>query len=112
MAQQARDALAIIKDMGAEPQATAPLLDRPTCRSDRAESRFACAEDQIADINSDLTIVGGKIVFGAGDFAPFDEAAPPPAMPDWSPVRIFGGYAAWGTMQRPGRRRSTRSWRR
>ena len=23
-------------------------------------------------------------------------AAPPPAMPDWSPVRSFGGYAAWG----------------
>ena len=27
---------------------------------------------------------------------PLDEGAPPPAMPDWSPVRRFGGYAAWG----------------
>jgi len=35
-------------------------------------------------------------VAGAGDFAAFDETAPPPAMPDWSPVRRFGGYAAWG----------------
>ena len=26
----------------------------------------------------------------------FDEGALPPAMPDWSPVRIFGGYGAWG----------------
>ena len=57
---------------------------------------FACAEDEIADTTSDLTIVGGKVVYGAGDFARFDEAAPPPAMPDWSPVRSFGGYGAWG----------------
>ena len=25
-----------------------------------------------------------------------DEGAPPPPMPDWSPVRRFGGYGAWG----------------
>jgi predicted amidohydrolase YtcJ len=57
---------------------------------------FSCAEDEIADTTSDLTMVGGKVVYGAGDFAGYDEAAPPPAMPDWSPVRAFGGYAAWG----------------
>lgn len=57
---------------------------------------FACAEDEIAGTTSDLTVVGGKVVFGAGDFARFDPGAPPPAMPDWSPVRTFGGYAAWG----------------
>ena len=57
---------------------------------------FACSEDEIADTTLDLTIVGGKVVYGAGDFAPFRRAAPPPAMPDWSPVRRFGGYAAWG----------------
>jgi hypothetical protein len=57
---------------------------------------FACAEDEIADTTSGLTVVGGKVVFGAGDFAQFDDAPPPPAMPDWSPVRTFGGYAAWG----------------
>ncbi len=57
---------------------------------------FACAEDQIADTTSDLTVVGGKVVYAAGDFARFDEGSPPPAMPDWSPVRSFGGYAAWG----------------
>jgi hypothetical protein len=32
----------------------------------------------------------------SGDFTRLDEGAPPPAMPDWSPVRTFGGYAAWG----------------
>jgi len=48
---------------------------------------FACPEDEIADTVSLLTVVGGKIVYGAGDFARFDDAPPPPAMPDWSPVR-------------------------
>jgi predicted amidohydrolase YtcJ len=56
---------------------------------------LACAESEIADTTSDLTIVGGKIVYGAGDFAQLDDKGPPPAMPDWSPVRVFGGYAAW-----------------
>ena len=57
---------------------------------------FACAEDEIADITSDLTMVGGKIVYGAADFTALDEGVLPPAMPDWSPVRTFGGFAAWG----------------
>jgi len=57
---------------------------------------FSCAEDEIADTTSVLTMVGGKVVYAAGDFAPYDEGPPPPAMPDWSPVRAFGGYAAWG----------------
>jgi Amidohydrolase family len=56
---------------------------------------FTCAEDEIADTTSDLTIVGGKVVYGAGDFGSL-ETAPPPPMPDWSPVRAYGGYAAWG----------------
>jgi predicted amidohydrolase YtcJ len=57
---------------------------------------FACAETEIADTTALLTMVGGKIVYGAGDFARFDQAGAPPAMPDWSPVRGFGGYGAWG----------------
>src|SRR5271154_1335364 len=64
---------------------------------------FACAESEIADTVSDLTVVGGRVVYGAGDFARFDESPPPPAMPDWSPVRTFGGYAAWGDKQAAGR---------
>jgi predicted amidohydrolase YtcJ len=48
-------------------------------------------EDQIAHLFSVLTLLGGNVVHGAGDFA---ELAPPlpPAAPDWSPVRTFGGY--------------------
>jgi predicted amidohydrolase YtcJ len=57
---------------------------------------FACAESDIADTTSELTMVGGKIVYAAGMFTDLDEAPIPPAMPDWSPVRRFGGYAAWG----------------
>lgn len=57
---------------------------------------FACAEGDIADTTSLLTMVGGKVVYAAGDFAALDHDAPPPAMPDWSPVRRFGGYAGWG----------------
>jgi predicted amidohydrolase YtcJ len=57
---------------------------------------FGCAESEIAEITSELTMVGGKIVYGAGQFASLDDGEPPAAMPDWSPVRQFGGYAAWG----------------
>jgi predicted amidohydrolase YtcJ len=56
---------------------------------------FSCEEAEIADIASELTVVGGKIVYGSGEFASLDRAAPPPAVPDWSPVRSFGGYGAW-----------------
>ena len=57
---------------------------------------FACAESEIADTTSELTMVGGKIVYAAGMFTDLDKSPIPPAMPDWSPVRRFGGYAAWG----------------
>jgi len=62
---------------------------------------FSCAEDDIADTTALLTVVGGKIVWGAGPFAPYD-APIPPAMPDWSPVRQYGGYGGWGAAQRSG----------
>ncbi len=59
---------------------------------------YACAESEIWDLTSELTVVGGKIVYAAGPFASYD-LPPPPAMPDWSPVRRFGGYAGWGEKQ-------------
>ncbi len=57
---------------------------------------FGCAESDIADTTALLTVVGGRVVWGAGPFAVHDDAAPPAPMPDWSPVRRFGGYGAWG----------------
>jgi predicted amidohydrolase YtcJ len=56
---------------------------------------FACAEDDIAGASSLLTVVGGKVVYATGEFAALDDSLPPPAMPDWSPVRKYGGFAAW-----------------
>jgi predicted amidohydrolase YtcJ len=60
---------------------------------------LSCPETDIPDTTSLLTMVGGKIVFAAGPFAEFDSPVPA-AMPDWSPVRKYGGYAAWGAAQR------------
>jgi predicted amidohydrolase YtcJ len=56
---------------------------------------FACAEQDIADITSDLTIVGGKVVYGANGFREFDDTVLPDPMPEWSPVKTYGGYGAW-----------------
>lgn len=52
---------------------------------------FTVPDPEIAHIRSVLTLLGGAVVHGEGDFAPL---APdlPPAMPDWSPVRLFGGH--------------------
>ncbi len=57
---------------------------------------FSCAEQDISFLTSELTMVGGRIVFGTGDFRELDDTPLPPAMPDWSPVRTFGGYGAPG----------------
>jgi predicted amidohydrolase YtcJ len=50
-------------------------------------------EDGIQDTESILTLLGGHIVYGVGDFVTLSPALPP-AMPDWSPVRTFSGYQA------------------
>ncbi len=62
---------------------------------------FSCADVDIADTTSDLTVVGGKIVYAKSEFKSLDAPPPPPAMPDWSPVRSYGGYAAWGAKAEP-----------
>jgi predicted amidohydrolase YtcJ len=56
---------------------------------------FSCAEDEIAGLTSNLTVVGGRMVYADGDFSRFDDSPLPPAMPDWSPVNVYGGYGAW-----------------
>ncbi len=66
---------------------------------------FACADEDIADTTSLLTIVGGHVVYAAGGFAKLD-SAPPAPMPDWSPVRKFGGYGAWGAKKETAFQRS------
>jgi predicted amidohydrolase YtcJ len=56
-----------------------------------SDDYFAVPEEKIADITSVLTLLGGTPVHASGDFS---NLAPPlpQAMPDWSPVRYYGGY--------------------
>jgi predicted amidohydrolase YtcJ len=48
-------------------------------------------EEEIKNLSSVMTLVGGRIVHAAD---PFSALSPPlpPASPDWSPVNRFGGY--------------------
>jgi predicted amidohydrolase YtcJ len=53
---------------------------------------FSIPEEEIKNLESVLTIVGGKVVYAASEFS---SMAPPelPVSPDWSPVKQYGGYA-------------------
>jgi hypothetical protein len=53
---------------------------------------FSIPEEEIKQLESVLTIVGGKIVYATAEFS---KLAPPalPVSPDWSPVKEYGGYA-------------------
>jgi len=64
---------------------------------------FSVPEDEISFLTSHLTVVGGRVVYGEGDFAALDDNPLPPAMPDWSPTRLFKGYGAWGEPEGAGR---------
>jgi hypothetical protein len=57
---------------------------------------FSVPEEEIKGIESVLTVVGGKVVYGAEEF---ERLAPPPlpvspdwSPADWSPVKAYGGY--------------------
>jgi predicted amidohydrolase YtcJ len=52
---------------------------------------FRVPEDQIKDIEALLTVVAGKVIYGAGEFAKFDPE-PLPVQPEWSPVKSHAGY--------------------
>lgn len=57
------------------------------------EDYFSVPEKGIKAIESVLTVVAGKIVHAAGEFV--SHAPPPiPVLPEWSPVKVFGGYGA------------------
>jgi hypothetical protein len=53
---------------------------------------FSIPDEEIKQLESVLTIVGGKIVYATAEFSKF---APPelPVSPSWSPVKQYGGYA-------------------
>jgi predicted amidohydrolase YtcJ len=58
-----------------------------------SDDYLAVPEEKIRDLQSVLTIVGGKTVYAAGPFREHD-APPIPVLPEWSPVARFGGYGA------------------
>jgi hypothetical protein len=53
---------------------------------------FSIPEEEIKQLESLLTVVGGRVMYAAGEFS---QLAPPalPVSPDWSPVKEYGGYA-------------------
>ncbi|PZQ32396.1 MAG: amidohydrolase [Stenotrophomonas acidaminiphila] len=52
---------------------------------------FAVSEDEIKSISSVLTIMDGRVVFGAGDYSDLTPQLPA-ALPAWSPSNFFGSY--------------------
>ena len=52
---------------------------------------FSMPVDEVRDLESVLTMVGGKVVYAAAPYAQLD-APPLPSLPDWLPVRHYGGY--------------------
>ena len=56
-----------------------------------SDDYFTVPEAEIVHLRSILTVLGGEVVHGEGDYGPLAPALPAP-MPDWSPVATFGGY--------------------
>lgn len=56
-----------------------------------SQDYMSVADESIKDLSSVMTVVAGKIVYAAEEFAAYD-APLPPVSPDWSPVSRFGGY--------------------
>lgn len=56
-----------------------------------SDDYFSVPVEEIRQLTSVLTVVDGKVVYGAGSFSGFDPGLPP-AMPDWSPVNHGSRY--------------------
>jgi predicted amidohydrolase YtcJ len=56
-----------------------------------SEDYLNVSDEKIKEIRSVLTIVGGRIVYAAEHYKTLSPARPE-ILPDWSPVRYFGGY--------------------
>lgn len=55
------------------------------------EDYFSVPVDEVRNLESVLTLVGGRVVYAAGPYARLDPP-PPPSLPGWLPVRHYGGY--------------------
>lgn len=56
-----------------------------------SDDYFAVGDEELRRIESVLTVTGGKVVYGADAFSDLNPELPP-ILPEWSPVRVFGGY--------------------
>ena len=56
-----------------------------------SDDYFAVAEAEIPHLHAVLTLLGGAVVHGEGEWRALAPALPP-VLPDWSPVKSFGGY--------------------
>ncbi|MDQ9011428.1 amidohydrolase [Acinetobacter gerneri] len=56
-----------------------------------SDDYFQVEGEDIQWIESVLTVMGGKVVYAGAEFKQ-DDPPIPPASPDWSPVKKFGGY--------------------
>jgi predicted amidohydrolase YtcJ len=52
---------------------------------------FTVPDDEIKSITSVLTVVNGRVVFGAGKYSSLVPRLPEP-IPSWSPIKYFGGH--------------------
>ena len=52
---------------------------------------FSIEEDQIQSVASVLTVMDGRVVYGAQDYQPISPVLPE-VLPAWSPIKHFGGY--------------------
>jgi predicted amidohydrolase YtcJ len=52
---------------------------------------FSMPVEQIKNLESALTVVNGKVVYAGKDFAQYAQPLPE-VVPEWSPVRHYGGY--------------------
>lgn len=52
---------------------------------------FTIPADDVKDIESLLTVVNGKVVYAAGIYKKLDPQIPE-VIPNWSPVKFYGGY--------------------
>jgi hypothetical protein len=52
---------------------------------------FTVPEGEVRSIESVLTVIDGKSVYGTSEFAPTSPEVPA-VSPAWSPVAEFGGY--------------------
>jgi predicted amidohydrolase YtcJ len=56
-----------------------------------SEDYFSMPVDEIRNLESMLTMVGGKVVYASGPYSRLDPP-PLPSLPDWLPLRNYGGY--------------------